>query len=299
MNNDLIAKYKTLGLTYKSNDINITARDAAGNIHLTPNNTLVVIEPINTFIKLDSAVRAVDTQFNYYTFPVSIETDAADLLLDIDLNQADFVDTISTRYIIPYQEYPDGVPNSYRRINTSYSSTWFTNGGEALAGFLPLPFTGGNQPKPYSFTLTPDMIDTLKSSNKTIKFYIQAQFAPADQLINIAFRMRLRRTNADANLYRNSTVIAELKTETKGEYNSGNYPLLTMEYILNINDIYEYDTFVVEVVSGNPSWCLGDNAIWNIDLIDNPTVYPNYGIQSISNNTDLIIGTDVIIDGRD
>jgi len=294
---EIFSEYTTNGMTYKSDDNNIVPRDSAGSIVIEPtsNKNILVIEPIVKRITNNSFLKVYNTAFQYYKFPVAtIETGNAELTVNID--NLDFVDTISTRYIIPYKEYPDGVPSDYARINTSTSTTWFTNGGETLSGFLPLPLTGPNQTKPYSFILTSDIIDILKSSNKTIKFYIQAQFTPDNQSLNTAFRIRLLRTNSNVTQYKNDNLV-ELKTETKEEYNSGDYPVLTLEYILDVNTMSDYDTFVVEAVSGNPAWCLGNQTIWNIDVIDKP-VDDETGVISISGKTSLIINGITVIDGR-
>ncbi len=294
---EIFSEYTTNGMTYRSDDNNIIPRDSAGSIVIEPtsNKNILVIEPIVKRITNNSFLKVYNTAFQYYKFPVAtIETGNAELTVNID--NLDFVDTISTRYIIPYKEYPDGVPSDYARINTSTKTTWFTNGGEELEGFLPLPLTGPNQTKPYSFILTSDIIDILKSSNKTIKFYIQAQFTPDNQSLNTAFRIRLLRTNSNVTQYKNDN-LAELKTETKGEYNSGDYPVLTLEYILDVNTMSDYDTFVVEAVSGNPAWCLGNQTIWNIDVIDKP-VDDETGVISISGKTSLIINGITVIDGR-
>jgi hypothetical protein len=292
---DFVIDYHVNGLTYASDDTTILPRDTAGNISIEPSSSnLLVIEPILDKVTTASVLKVIDTSFQYYKFPVStIESSNVDLDVNIDFA----TDTISTRYVIPYNEYPAGVPNDYARINTSTPTPWFTNGGETLSGFLPLPFTGDNQPKPYSFVVTRDTIDTLKAANKTIKFFIQAQFSPNNFSLNTGFRMRLRRSNSNVNTYKYDT-LAELYTQTKGEYNSGDYPLLTLEYILNVNDLSDYDTFVIEVMSGNPAWCLGNGTIWNIDVIDIP-FNGKTGVISISGKTSLLgVDDTIIIDGR-
>jgi hypothetical protein len=139
--------------------------------------------------------------------------------------------------------------------------------------------------------------------HKTIKFFIQAQFTPdgadgpPNTKLDTAFRMRLRRSNSNVNTYKNDT-LAELYTQTKGAYNSGNYPVLTLEYILNVNDLSDYDTFVIEALSGNPAFGLGDSTIWNIDVIDIP-FNGKTGVISISGKTSLLgVDDTIIIDGR-
>jgi hypothetical protein len=297
---ELTAEYQINGLTYKSNNENIITRDAAGNIQIDNKySDLLIIEPVKPVITLESALRVIDTQFNYYTFPISSEIDTTDLL-DIDLNQENFVDTISTRYTIPYQEYPPGRPNDYHRLSTTQESAWFTGDANLqISGFVELPFTGPNQVTPYTFTLTPDMIDIMKNSNKTIKFFIQMQATPDpdpdDPSKDVSVELKLIRRNAE--LYRNPD-LARLKTSSAGDYNAGDYPILSLEYILDLNEIYHYDTFSVQAVAGSDCWYLGNNTIWNIDLIDIP-VDGKTGVVSTSSKTSLYINGVTIIDGRD
>lgn len=291
----IFAEYTTNGLTYKSDDTNIIPRDSAGSIIIEPtgNKNILVIEPIVKRISNNSFLKVYNTAFQYYKFPVAT-IESADSGLDVNLD-LDFIDTISTRYTIPYQEYPAGKPNSYHKLNTSYESDWFTGDSNIkLSGFIELPFTGPNQLTPYTFTLTPDTIDILRNSNKTIKFFIQMQ-GNSSVTGNTAFEMKLIRKNAE--LYRNPD-LALLHTETKGQYNSGDYPVLSMEYVLDLNEIYQYDTFSVQAVAGAPSWYLGDNTVWNIDLIDIPE-NGETGVVSISSKTSLKINGNTVIDGRE
>lgn len=295
-------KYLENGLTYVSNNTAIHPRDSAGNIILHENsesNPLLIIEPTAKKISNKSMLRMLDTTFQYYTFPVTTDTieDVPELNLDLDLT----TDTVSTRLIIPYQEYPAGVPNSYRRLNLSYENVWFTNnrpGESAPGGFLKLPFTGGTQLEPGTFTITPDILDLLINENKTIKFKIQMVGTPVDASQNTGFSMRLRRDNSSA--YRD-WIMPTLYTQTKGNYNAGDYPFLKMEYILTPTDLVNYDKFYVEAVAGNASFYIGDSTIWDIELIDNdPALFINSidGITYISPNMDLRINNEVVISGE-
>ena len=137
-------EYQVNGLTYVSNNNSIHPRDEAGNIVLHENsdtNPLLIIEPVKQNIFNNSVIQVLDTAFQYYTFPVyTDENTISDLNTNVDLN---FIDTISTRYTIPYQEYPEGFPNQYRALNTKYPDTWF-NDTVSTAGYNILPFTGTN-----------------------------------------------------------------------------------------------------------------------------------------------------------
>jgi hypothetical protein len=92
-------KYQTNGLTVISNNTNIVPRDTAGNVMLhedATNNPLLIIEPTTKKITTKSILRVIDTQFNYFKFPVTptIIDELNDLNLDLNLN----TDPIYARY---------------------------------------------------------------------------------------------------------------------------------------------------------------------------------------------------------
>ena len=101
--------YKQQGLTVTSNNTSIIPRDMAGNIILNENsktNPLLIIEPVTTKITTNSILRVIETRFQYYSFPTTIQpiTTSANLDIDIDINQ-DFI----------YARYK---PSENRKINT-------------------------------------------------------------------------------------------------------------------------------------------------------------------------------------
>jgi hypothetical protein len=77
---EIQAKYQRLGLTYVSNNTNVVPRNENGNIELQEGidtNPLLIIESAVNQMTTKSMLRVLDTQFNYYSFPVSIEFDDA------------------------------------------------------------------------------------------------------------------------------------------------------------------------------------------------------------------------------
>jgi hypothetical protein len=90
-------KYVKNGLTVTSNNVNIHPRDIAGNIILqekSETNPLLIIEPVTTKISTKSMLRVLDTQFDYFKFPVTTPlTDVPDVNLDTEL-----LDIIYARY---------------------------------------------------------------------------------------------------------------------------------------------------------------------------------------------------------
>ena len=93
-------EYQRDGLTRISNNQSVVPRDANGNISLEENvttNPLLIIEPMTTKITTKSMLRVLDTQFTYYSFPVSIEFD--DASIDLDLNvDLQLPDPVFARY---------------------------------------------------------------------------------------------------------------------------------------------------------------------------------------------------------
>ena len=300
------APYINNGLTYISNNPVIHPRDAAGNIILqenSENNPLLIIEPVSAKISNRSVLRVTNTAFQYFTFPVAVNEITELPEIDTDLNVA--ADTITTRLVIPYEEFPEGIPNGLRRMNTSGSTNWFTNGNENTSGFARLPFTGGTQLEPGTFIITPDILNFLRLQNKTIKFSIQVQTRQlnANNNNSVGYNVRLVRTNPTQ--YREFER-PRLYTETFGEYNNGGsdpYPLLSMQYILNVDDLFDFDKFAVEAVSQKSndntvssllelSWYLSDTTVWDIELIDNdPNLLINAsgGVIAVSEKTDLFL----------
>jgi hypothetical protein len=99
---DQQAKYKQQGLTVTSNNTSIIPRNDAGSIILQENsqtNPLLIIEPVSTKITTDSILRVIDTQFQYYSFPVSIRTTNTGASFDLPIAPIDFLpDPIYARY---------------------------------------------------------------------------------------------------------------------------------------------------------------------------------------------------------
>lgn len=92
-------KYHKDGLTYISNDTSVIPRDGAGNIALNENSTtnpLLIIEPTSTQVITKSILRVIDTQFNYFKFPVQANT--IDTTVDLDLSLDFNNDLIYARY---------------------------------------------------------------------------------------------------------------------------------------------------------------------------------------------------------
>ena len=71
---ELQSKYQEQGITYISNNNSVVNRDDLGNIILNEgkSNPLLIIETVNTKILNSSVIKVIDTQFNYFKFPVRV-----------------------------------------------------------------------------------------------------------------------------------------------------------------------------------------------------------------------------------
>jgi len=266
-----IVKYQG-NLTVTSNDINIISRDEAGNIQLqeeSETNQLLIIEPVATKITLDSVLKVLDTRFQYFKFPATIRViDTPNV--EVDLNLPELTQTINTEYTLPIIYDSKNQPNEFIRLDTTFESTWYYNDGTTISrGFKQLPFTGPNQLKPNGYTLTQDVIDILRSNNKTIKFTINTQVAWNPD--NSQTFIRLVRTNPKIfRIFQSPEVNAIANTDNEA-------PILSITYILDTNDLAAGDFYTIEGVSGSENNLLASNAYWTIEEVDIPKT------QSLSN----------------
>lgn len=143
-------KYKNLGITYVSNDPNVVSRDQAGNILISNSSSkFLTIEPIAENIFLDSMLRVIDTQFTYYSFPVTIKTDTSSIDLDLNLQ---LQDPVFARYR----------PSENRVIlaDSDYSGILMDEVQEGLS-----------QQSPNTYTISKD----IKNSGVDLRFRIKLQ----------------------------------------------------------------------------------------------------------------------------
>jgi hypothetical protein len=264
-----IVKYRG-NLTVTSNNTSIIPRDGAGNIQLqedSETNPLLIIEPVATTITLNSVLKVLDTRFQYFKFPATtrvIQTSTA----SIDLNVPELEQDINTELRLPLLTDDNNQIITYSKINTSYSSNWYYDSYNT-SGFRDLPFTGGVQTqRPNAYTLTQSTIDQLRSKNKTLQFTIQTQFKSTTNAPT-ALTIRLRRQSKISRPFN----IPILNTTSVGDV----YPQLNMIYVLDINDMFDSDSYIIDAVSGNTAYTLNENGFWDIQVIDNPTTPAIYG----------------------
>ena len=287
---ELQSKYQELGITYLSNNNSVVNRDSAGNVVLIENesNPLLIIQPVVKQLINRSVIKVIDTQFNYFKFPVRVIQSPIDLDLDLDL---DFeTDNISANLTIPIPLDSKNQPINFQKIDVALpGNTWYYDGVESTnGGFKQLQFTGGSQLNPNSYTVTEEILNTLREQNKTLRFKIQTQYRTGNTN-RTEFRMRLNRSNRKI-FHEFKTV--ELLTEqnvsvagVEGENNphgfgNNTYPVLSMTYIIDMDDTKPGDTYNFSALSSNEGFILAQNSYWDIDIVDIPTNPGIYGASS-------------------
>jgi|TARA_R110000803_G_scaffold205315_3_gene271895 hypothetical protein len=297
---ELQSKYQEQGITYISNNNSVVNRDDLGNIILNEgkSNPLLIIETVNTKILNSSVIKVIDTQFNYFKFPVRVIQSPIDLDLDVDLSLPE-IDNVSVSLTIPIPLDSKNQPLTYRKINTSYETDWFYDTGEQSSGYKELQFTGGNQTNPNSYTITKDILNNLKQQNKTLRFKLQVQYRSTVTDQRVGLNTRLTRSNLKQFHPLPVNLVFHKEQNVSGTDGTGNpygiterqpavdYPFVNMTYIVNLNDTIPDDVYTVSAESGGPSYILAQSSYWDIDIVDipdpNEMIYEN--IYDINNDT--------------
>ena len=283
------AKYQEQGITRISNNDSVVKRDSAGNIELqeSKKNPLLIIEPIYKKILNSSVVKVLDTQFNYFKFPVRIAGESLDLNLDLNIPEGD---DGGVNLTIPVPFDAQNQPQNFQRINGVGPNTWFRNDEQDPGGFRELAFTGGTQPRNNAYTVTDTILNSLRQQNKTLRFRVQTQYRTGDSS-RTEFRLRLNRTNPKIfHPFKTIELVTEQNVEgdTENENNpngfSNNaYPFFTMTYIVDMQDTRPGDIYTFTTVSSNAeSYILAQNCYWDVDIVDIPTTPGIYGASDIN-----------------
>jgi hypothetical protein len=196
---DQQSKYRTLGLTYTSNNENIIPRDTAGNIMMqegSDTNPLLIIDAVSEQITTKSALRVLDTAFQYFKFPVSVNvtTGSADLNLDLNLDQ----DIIYARY----------KPSEDRKIAVGFIDPTYPHTGSSFSGILMDTVEEGlPQKNTNAYYITKE----IKNSGKDLRIRITLQHRydsyVEDEISNVLFS--LIKTNVNTGINRSYRVYPE------------------------------------------------------------------------------------------
>ena len=196
-------------------------------------------------------------------------------------------DNISAKLTVPTAVDGKGQPVNFVRINTSYDSTWFYNdggdmgeaAGQESSGFKQVTFTGGFQETPNSYTIDKSRYDALIEQGKTLKFTIQVQFTSQIKTSRVGMVTRLFRGNRtnyhplpeDINFYTDAGANPSGQTTAKTNpygFSNNEYPVLNVEYIINMDDTFVGDTYRIETFSGDLSYILAESCEWDVSVVD-------------------------------
>ena len=261
-----------------SKDPNIVPRDKAGNIMMqegATDNPLLLIDPVTTRITTKSALRVLDTQFRYFKFPVTTQVTATE-----DLTIPAFQQTIpKTELALPVPVDSRNQPQPYDRINTTYSSAWYVyDGATQSSGYKELPWFYANQIQTNAYTITKEMIDTLKEQGKTLRFTIQTQFR-LDASVDgkrTQYLLLFQRRNKKSPRAFNSEVVLQTEEYPGAASNPYGmsadrvYPTIQFQYFVDMNDVQTDDIYITEVVADRTAYSLNDSAYWTIEVVDAP-----------------------------
>ena len=256
--------YIVNGLTYKSNDPYVIERDDAGNIKLyeSTSNQRLIIEPSIENVNNRSFVEAVNTQFQYFKFPAKTIADGSDQI-DIPNLDIDF-DSLSGHYVVQYSDGND----TYKVFNSGSATT-------SLNNYITIPFdvprSGPPLAEPGTFIFTPDIIDSLRESNKTIRFQYYMNLNPSIQAINngaadTQYRARLRRETPI--VFQANGGNYDIKDETEIPF--PDYGNTFIDFIVNMNEVNEYDRYKCIISSTGESFYLADYSWFDVSVIDDP-----------------------------
>jgi len=298
-------KYDEQGITRLSNIDSVVERDDAGNVVFREDqeNQLLSIETIYKKILNSSVIKVLDTQFNYFKFPVRVNETEVDINLDVDLEIEGpaGIDNISTRLTIPIPLDSNSQPQNTRKINTSEVTDWFYSGAQNSSGYKELPFSGGTQTIANAYTITKETLSFLREQNKTLRFKFATQYRSTVTNQRVSINTRLTRQNITT--YRpislifnkNQNASGGLATDTNPlSYNvnssDNDYPYLSATYFVDINEAQADDTYKLSAVASAASVVLSENCYWDIDVVDIPPaqdeLYKN--IYRISQNTTVL-----------
>lgn len=155
------AKYDQNGLTVLSNNNVIVPRDTNGNVIVDLTSSLLVIEAIGVNVLNESVLPLVDTQFNYFRFPVTtttIDTDV-DLNVDIDLSELNVSADVSPEILSIPTLLP--LPSRYKPSENQRIpvGSW---GNPSVLDFSKV-VEGPPQIQPNSLVVTQKLLDQLKT----------------------------------------------------------------------------------------------------------------------------------------
>jgi hypothetical protein len=182
------------------------------------------------------------------------------------------------------------------------------DGFKLRQGWQRVPFTkalkGLDQLESGTYTLTPEMIIALRENNKTLKFdikimcYVTSQggfygTSPDETAAfgqGVYYGMVLSRgmpgfwrsnrsmSPGGQQVFDTTCPPNQIEYHAATNASQSTYTSLTMEYIVDIDEAYDYDKWYIQLCAHYKSYYLADNCYWDITVIDDPGA-GNYGVQ--------------------
>lgn len=276
-------EYIEKGLTFKSNNKFINQRNAAGNLLFeenSQNNQNLIIEPVIETYTNKSFIEAVNTQFNYFKFPARVGVDSTlDLSFNMDFDIQDIgTDPITGFHVLNPKDASGADIGDYVTMTLSYPAP-------SDLELMPIDKTldGAVIDKDLSaFVLTPAKIKYIKDGNKAIKIVAAYTGRPQNN-VNTGFVLALDRkmpvvyrnwpSNAGSlyqNRYPNSYKTSANFGGGSSQDHDETYVSVNLTYVIDPNDMVEYDQYSFKTVAGNNAWYLRQSVKFNISIIDDP-----------------------------
>lgn len=276
-------EYIEKGLTFKSNNKFINQRNAAGNLLFeenSQNNQNLIIEPVIETYTNKSFIEAVNTQFNYFKFPARVGVDSTlDLSFNMDFDIQDIgTDPITGFHVLNPKDASGADIGDYVTMTLSYPAP-------PDLELMPIDKTldGAAIDKDLSaFVLTPAKIKYIKEGNKAIKIVAAYTGRPQNN-VNTGFVLALDRkmpvvyrnwpSNAGSlyqNRYPNSYKTSANFGGGSSQDHDETYVSVNLTYVIDPNDMVEYDQYSFKTVAGNNAWYLRQSVKFDISIIDDP-----------------------------
>ena len=276
-------EYIEKGLTFKSNNKFINQRNAAGNLLFeenSQNNQNLIIEPVIETYTNKSFIEAVNTQFNYFKFPARVGVDSTlDLSFNMDFDIQDIgTDPITGFHVLNPKDASGDDIGDYVTMTLSYPAP-------PDLELMPIDKTldGAAIDKDLSaFVLTPAKIKYIKEGKKAIKIVAAYTGRPQNN-VNTGFVLALDRKmpvvyrnwpNNAGSLYQNRYPNSYKTSANFGGGSSQDhdetYVSVNLTYVIDPNDMVEYDQYSFKTVAGNNAWYLRQSVKFDISIIDDP-----------------------------
>lgn len=248
---DSTIKYQTNGLLVMTNDTAVVPRNEAGSIQVEDGATtpvILVIEPMIKRVTTKSALKVLNTQFNYYKFPARTAlAEEPELDLDLDLAILEEIDPIFARY--------------------KPSTDWKIAASSGTASGILM-----------------DEVEDGQLQRKRNIYYISKAINDLNKPLRFRIRLTTKFTSTDDSLESSSERFTIIKANSNGidreylgpftmpagaEVNNGNTNVLELDLVLQPNEFTQGDMFNIGAYADhkndvNYHTIIGTQSYWSI-----------------------------------